>query len=91
MANVPQRVVTALGLTEPHGVFVQDVEPGSPADNAGFLPYDVIVMLEGERVEEAKDYLARLYDFRPGDRLRVVVLREGQEVELAMLIGRQEG
>jgi len=89
--DMTPRIATALGMEEPYGVFVQDVEPGSPADEAGFLPYDVIIMLEDEPVEEAKDYLARLYDFRPGDQLHVVVLRQGEEVELEMLIGRQEG
>ena len=89
--DVNQRIAGALGLDDTNGILVADVDPESPADEAGFLPYDVIVALQGEAVATMNDYVARLYDFRPGDTLRCVVIRDGQRLELNMQIGRQEG
>ena len=89
--NVNPRIARALSLPVARGVIVDDVDPGSPAEEAGFLPYDVIVSVEGEAVDNQTDFVARLYDFRPGDRVRFGVIREGKEIELRMQIGRQEG
>ena len=45
----------------------------------------------GNTVANLNDYVARLYDFRPGDMLRCEVVRDGQHIEINMQIGRQEG
>ena len=89
--DVNARIARALQLEAPKGVLVADVDPGSPADETGFLPYDVIVAIEGEPIDNHNDYFARLYDFRPGDTLRCEVIRDGQRLELNLEIGRQEG
>ena len=89
--DVNARIARALRLEEAKGVLVADVDPGSPADETGFLPYDVIIAIEGEPIDNHNDYFARLYDFRPGDTLRCEVIRDGQRLELSLEIGRQEG
>ncbi|MDX1547404.1 MAG: trypsin-like peptidase domain-containing protein [Rhodothermales bacterium] len=89
--DVTERIARALALPEVRGVLLRDVDPGSPAEAAGFLPYDVIVALEGESVDNLADFVARLYDFRPGDRVRCRVLRDGAAQMLTLEIGRQEG
>ena len=89
--DVNARIARALRLEEVKGLLVADVDPDSPADEAGFLPYDVIVTIEGESIDNHNDYFARLYDFRPGDTLRCEVIRDGQRIELNLEIGRQEG
>ncbi|MFQ5571491.1 MAG: S1C family serine protease [Rhodothermales bacterium] len=89
--DLNERIARALHLADTRGVLLRDVDPGSPADEAGFLPYDVIVSLQGEAVDNLNDFVARLYDFRPGDRLHCEVIRDGNVVELEIQIGRQEG
>ncbi len=89
--DVNARFARALGLEEVKGLLVANVDPDSPADEAGFLPYDVIVAMEDEPIDNHNDYFARLYDFRPGDTLRCEVIRDGQRIELNLEIGRQEG
>jgi serine protease Do len=87
--DVNARIAEALGMERPRGVFVRDVDPDSPAAEAGLRAYDVIVSMEGSTVSNRDDFLARLYDFRPGDRVRISVFREGREFETTMQIGRQ--
>lgn len=88
--DVDARIARALGLEAARGYFIRDIDPDSPAARAGILPYDVVVAFGGREVANGADLVARLYDFRPGDRVRVVVLREGRRVELEMQIGRQQ-
>lgn len=89
--DVNERIARALELEEARGVLIRDVDPGSPADRAGFRPYDVVVSISGEPVDNRNDFIARLYDFRPGDRVRVGVIRDGERREIEMEIGRQPG
>lgn len=88
--NVTSRIAQALGLSSVNGVFVEDIAPGSPADEAGFLPYDVIIAVQDEPIANQTDFAARLYDFRPGDRLRFRVVRDKKELNLAMRLGSSQ-
>jgi serine protease Do len=88
--NVDERVARALDLDRTRGVLVRDLDPNSPAAEAGVQPYDVIVAIEGEPIDTRDDYVARIYDFRPGDRVQVRLIRDGTLVELTLRIGRQQ-
>lgn len=89
--NVDARIARALRLERASGAFIRDIDPGSPGEEAGLLPYDVIVDIEGERITNSSDYVARIYDFRPGDTVGVTVLRDGNPRELNLRIGRARG
>lgn len=85
--DLNERYARALGLSEARGFIVRDVETDSPADDAGFRPYDVIRSFEGEAISSQLDFAIRLYDYRPGDVVTFGVLRDGQEVELTLRLG----
>ncbi len=89
--DVDGRIASALDLAEARGVLVRDVDSGSPAEKAGFQPYDVIVSVAGEKVANQNDVLARLYDYRPGDAVQFSIVRDGAGREITMRLGRQSG
>ncbi len=89
--EVTPRIAKALDLSDTRGVLIADVDSGSPAEEAGFLPYDLIVALENESIINQDDYVARLYDFRPGDLVIYHVLRNNRKVQLTLQIGRIDG
>lgn len=91
VSGITPNIARALDLPSTRGVLVRDVDRGSPADEAGFAPYDVIISVEGEAVNDHNDVVVRLYDFRPGDQVRFGVIRDGQALEMAMRLGRQSG
>jgi S1-C subfamily serine protease len=76
------------------GVFVLRVEPGSAAQRAGLtaayrtengvVPGDVIVALNGTPVSRVGDLLARIDDFRVGQRVELTVLRGGARREVSI-------
>jgi serine protease Do len=89
--DVDPRIASALGLDRPEGVFIEEVLPNSPADEAGFEAYDVIVRMDGEPVEDRSDFVALLYnDYRPGDRVSFEVVRDGEIRRIDMRIGRAQ-
>jgi S1-C subfamily serine protease len=53
------------------GAVVADVPSGTPADDAGISPGDVIVAVEGRSVNSAAALRSALDRYRPGDKVRV--------------------
>jgi S1-C subfamily serine protease len=53
------------------GAFVSAVSPGSPADEAGLTPTDVITAVDGTAIHSAAELSELLSDDHPGDRVRV--------------------
>ncbi len=77
-----------LKLREARGVLVRGVMPGEPADQGGMRTDDVIVALDGTVLEAPRD-LQRVVSTTPvGKRVRVVVLRAGEQKEIEITIGR---
>ncbi|HEV8385571.1 MAG TPA: PDZ domain-containing protein, partial [Candidatus Acidoferrales bacterium] len=62
---------------------VSNIIPGSPAEDAGVDKNDVIIALDG-RVMDQADFQKSLDARRPGDKLRLAVLRRGDLKELSV-------
>ncbi len=88
---VTAQIAEALELEDTRGILVADVDSGSPAEEAGLLPYDLIVALQDEPISNHDDYVARIFDFRPGDVVTYHVLRNNRRVQLSLQLGRREG
>ncbi len=88
---VTERIADALELEDTRGILIANVDSESPAEEAGLLPYDLIVALENELISNQDDYVARIFDFRPGDIVTYHVLRNNRKVQLSLQIGRLEG
>jgi len=88
--DVDRRIARALDLSDVRGVLVRDVDPGSPAEQAGFQAYDVIVTVAGEKINNQNGIVAHLYDYRPGDAVTFGIIRDGIEQDLNLRLGRQE-
>jgi putative serine protease PepD len=74
------------------GALVHQVIPGGPADDAGVragTDADVIVEVDGRAVRDPDDIAAAIAGKRPGDQVRVVVLRDGRRVSLEATLGRR--
>jgi regulator of sigma E protease len=70
------------GLPERWVVQVYDVMPGTAAEEAGLQPRDVILAIDGERLEEGPTQLQRLVQAAPGQSLDLTVLRGDEEIAL---------
>jgi len=75
------------GIATESGVYVEEVEPGSPADEAGIRSGDVIVKLSGKEI----NYYAQLFDallnYYPGDNVDISVMRDDAKETFHVTLG----
>lgn len=64
------------------GALVLNVEPGSPADEAGIEEQDVVIAVEGEPVGSSEELVVAVDAFEPGDTITVEVVRGGGSREV---------
>ena len=77
----------SLGLTENGGAVVGMVEDGSPAARAGILPNDCILTLDGVTITNRLRFFQALVDTAPGSRVRLVILRAGERIQVEVETG----
>ncbi len=73
-----------LKLESREGVIVSFVEPGSPAEEAGVRRGDVILSVNGTRVQHINEAQRALFGTQIGDRLTLTIVREGEERTVSM-------
>jgi serine protease DegQ len=81
--QVTPDVAGQLGLDQAAGVLVLEVGEGTPAADAGLRPGDVLIALDGQRLDTVEDFLGELRQHRPGDRVDLTVVRDGREQQVA--------
>jgi serine protease DegS len=80
-AITPQ-IAKALELEKNEGVVVVGVMRDGPAHRAGIQPGDVIISIDGEKITEARQALLAISSRKPGSRVKIEVLRNGEQVRL---------
>lgn len=73
-----------LGLSSTKGVLVIEVQPGSPADQVGIEPADVIREVNQKPVNNVKDFERTVRQGRRGDRILLLVQRGDNAVFFAL-------
>jgi hypothetical protein len=69
------------------GMRISGVRAGSPAEAAGLRSGDVIVRVGDHATDDIYAFTEALRAYRPGDRVTLVVLRDGAEVSLTAQLG----
>ncbi len=72
-----------------HGVFVTNVEAGSPADKAGIKVEDVIVDYNGRSIKDGDDLVSRVSATPVGSQASLAVLRGGKRMDFKVTIGER--
>jgi Peptidase family M28/PDZ domain len=83
--------VPDMAASDVAGLRLMGVRPDSPADKGGLKAGDVIVEFGGAAVKDLYSYTSALYAHKPGDVVKVVVLRGTQRVDLTVTLGKRGG
>ncbi|MFI5753702.1 trypsin-like peptidase domain-containing protein [Streptomyces sp. NPDC051569] len=67
------------------------VTAGGPAAKAGIKPGDVITEVDGQRVHNGEELIVKIRAHRPGDRLRLTLVRGGKERTMTLPLGSADG
>jgi S1-C subfamily serine protease len=81
----------AYGLTPTTGVLVTGVTVGSPADQAGLRPGDVLVAVDGKPVSTANQLAALVSAASPGQQLRIQLVRGATTTSLTAILAAGTG
>jgi serine protease Do len=87
--SLDQGLAQSFGLDAPRGALVSRVEAGTPAAQAGLVPGDVILTLDGESVEDSAALARLVAGKRPGERVVLELQREGRARRLELALGEQ--
>ncbi|HEX6708748.1 MAG TPA: trypsin-like peptidase domain-containing protein [Rubrobacter sp.] len=71
------------------GALVEQVVPGSAADDAGVRRGDIITALGDAKVESYGDLLGALRDYQPDERVTLTIIRDGDEKKLEVTLGEK--
>jgi serine protease Do len=71
------------------GAYVNEVTAGSPADDAGLRPGDVVVRIDGDPVASSTELTRRVAEVRVGDPIRLEIIRNGRRQSLTVRSGRR--
>lgn len=84
--QVSKDVAESLGMAKPSGALIRAVEPGGPADKAGFEPGDVITKFDGRAIDKATDLPRIVGNIKPGSKVVAQVFRRGALRELTVAV-----
>ncbi|MBG6217667.1 S1-C subfamily serine protease [Arthrobacter sp. CAN_A6] len=79
---ITAQIAQQLGLESAEGAVVLSVQDGSPADDAGVRPGDVVVSMAGTDIVSPEALLAALREQDPGTTVDLTVRRDGEQIPL---------
>ena len=65
-----------------NGIYVQNILQNSPAKNAGLKEGDIITKIDEEVVNRMSDLIEYIYTKKPGDEIKLSILRNRKQLEL---------
>lgn len=76
--------------SEAKGVKLSGVTKGAPADTGGLKAGDIIVEVAGKKIENVYDYTYAIAGMKAGEKVKIVVERNGEKVALEIVPGSRE-
>lgn len=78
-SEIDERLSTRYGI--PQGVYIEEVEAGSPAEKAGLKTSDIITKIEGKEVKSVNELNRIKYTYNIGDKVKLTIVRDHNEQE----------
>ncbi len=91
IGEVTAELAEEKGLKSTRGVYVASVVEGGAANAAGLKEGDVIVKIEGVSVNASSELQEQIGRHRPGDKIALTFVRNGQEKTVNVVLKSDEG
>lgn len=89
--DIDATLADKLNINDNLGVYVQYVLPTGPGDNAGVKSGDVIVKVNERGIESKAYFDEQISYFRPGDKVKLTLIRSGKPVEVYISLINRDG
>jgi serine protease Do len=84
---VTQEIADSMGLKSTKGALVAETQPNSPASAAGIRSGDVILGVDGERIDGPRDLARKVAALGPGKKADLIYWHDGSEKTVAVKLG----
>lgn len=88
--TVDAELVERYDLETKSGVYVEAVVDGSPADDAGVRPGDIILEFNRAKLQSADELIDLVAEAGPGDEVTLSINRNGRAVTEVVTLGKRE-
>jgi len=82
-------IAQSIGLSVSRGLLIDRIVDGSPASRAELRVGDIIVEVNGTRIEGFQEATRAIYGFRVDDVLEMVVVRDGETKTVGLVLGER--
>jgi serine protease Do len=89
--DVDEGMAKALQLNGRNGAIISQVIANSPAEDAGVEKQDVIIAVNGVKVEDSSNLKNLISSGRPHDKTKLTLIRDGHEKKLTVTLGIRPG
>lgn len=87
IADLNQKIAERLGITQQQGVVITNIVPDSPASKTDLKQKDIITSVNGVAVSIVKAVLDEVGKAKPGDKVTLGILRNGQSLTIDVTAG----
>ena len=85
--DIDSERASELKLKDAHGAEITTVDHDAPANKAGLKVHDVVLEMNGQRVEGADQFRRMLRETPPGHTVNFVISRDGQQKNISVELG----
>jgi S1-C subfamily serine protease len=91
IGDVNAEIAKELKLDKVEGVYVGGVPENGAAKSAGIKEKDVIIQVEGEPIKTTAELQEKISQYRPGDAVKVVVIRDNEKKQFTVTLRNKHG
>lgn len=84
VGEIDANLAAQLKLSAPMGVYISEVQNGSPAYNAGLKAGDVLLAIDDAKVNSFATLQEAVSRYSPGDNINVTVIRDSEQTVLPL-------
>lgn len=87
--DVDENTAKALGLPEATGALIGSVMPDEPAAKGGMKDGDVVLEVNGQKIDDSSALLRAIATEAPGSKVNMVVWRDGERKNITVQLGER--